>query len=105
MALKKPPRAGRPPQAVMAVGIAFRRVHERRASALQTPSWPDARMDEQHGVRVVKAQVPLSEMFRIRENLFVKTRGPRCLLHEFGSYAEVPRAVADGDRRQESRGN
>ncbi|QPK80996.1 elongation factor G [Schaalia sp. ZJ405] len=52
-------------------------------------------MDEQHGVRVVKAQVPLSEMFGYVGDLRSKTQGRAVYSMEFDSYAEVPRNVAD----------
>ena len=52
-------------------------------------------MDEQHGIRVVKAQVPLSEMFGYVGDLRSKTQGRAVYSMEFDSYAEVPRNVAD----------
>lgn len=52
-------------------------------------------MDEQHGVRVVKASVPLSEMFGYVGDLRSKTQGRAVYSMEFDSYAEVPRNVAD----------
>ncbi|MDC4232160.1 elongation factor G [Actinomyces sp. B33] len=52
-------------------------------------------MDEQHGVRVVKAQVPLSEMFGYIGDLRSKTQGRAVYAMEFDSYAEVPRNVAE----------
>ena len=61
-------------------------------------------MDEQHGVRVVKAQVPLSEMFGYVGDLRSKTQGRAVYSMEFDSYAEVPRAVAD-EIVGKSRGN
>ena len=61
-------------------------------------------MDEQHGVRVVKAQVPLSEMFGYVGDLRSKTQGRAVYSMEFDSYAEVPRAVAE-EVIGKSRGN
>ncbi|QWW19269.1 elongation factor G [Schaalia sp. 19OD2882] len=52
-------------------------------------------MDEQHGVRVVRAQVPLSEMFGYVGDLRSKTQGRAVYSMQFDSYAEVPRNVAD----------
>ncbi len=52
-------------------------------------------MDEQHGVRVVRAQVPLSEMFGYIGDLRTKTQGRAVYSMQFDSYAEVPRNVAD----------
>ena len=52
-------------------------------------------MDEQHGVRVVKAQVPLSEMFGYVGDLRSKTQGRAVYSMAFDSYAEVPKNVAD----------
>ena len=52
-------------------------------------------MDEQHGVRVVRAQVPLSEMFGYIGDLRSKTQGRAVYSMQFDSYAEVPRNVAD----------
>ncbi len=52
-------------------------------------------MDDAHGVRVVKAQVPLSEMFGYVGDLRSKTQGRAVYSMQFDSYAEVPRAVAE----------
>ena len=52
-------------------------------------------MDEQHGVRVVRAHVPLSEMFGYVGDLRSKTQGRAVYSMQFDSYAEVPRNVAD----------
>ena len=52
-------------------------------------------MDEQHGVRVVRAQVPLSEMFGYIGDLRSKTQGRAVYSMQFDSYAEVLRNVAD----------
>lgn len=52
-------------------------------------------MDEQHGVRVVRALVPLSEMFGYVGDLRSKTQGRAVYSMQFDSYAEVPKAVAE----------
>ena len=52
-------------------------------------------MDEQHGVRVVRATVPLSEMFGYVGDLRGKTQGRAVYTMQFDSYAEVPRNVAE----------
>lgn len=52
-------------------------------------------MDEQHGVRVVRALVPLSEMFGYVGDLRSKTQGRAVYSMQFNSYAEVPKAVAE----------
>ena len=52
-------------------------------------------MDEQHGVRVVRAHVPLSEMFGYVGDLRSKTQGRAVYSMQFDSYAEVPRNVAE----------
>ena len=52
-------------------------------------------MDEQHGVRVVRALVPLSEMFGYVGDLRSKTQGRAVYSMQFDSYAEVPKAVSD----------
>ncbi|NLE98724.1 MAG: elongation factor G [Propionibacterium sp.] len=52
-------------------------------------------MDEEHGNRVVKALVPLSEMFGYVGDLRSKTSGQATYSMEFDSYAETPRAVSD----------
>ncbi len=52
-------------------------------------------MDEQAGTRVVKATVPLSEMFGYVGDLRSKTQGRASYTMQFDSYAEVPRNVAD----------
>ncbi|MCI1641379.1 MAG: elongation factor G [Actinomyces sp.] len=52
-------------------------------------------MDEQHGVRVVRANVPLSEMFGYVGDLRSKTQGRAVYTMQFDSYAEVPRNVAE----------
>ena len=52
-------------------------------------------MDEQQGVRVVRATVPLSEMFGYIGDLRSKTQGRAVYSMQFDSYAEVPKAVAE----------
>ncbi len=51
-------------------------------------------MDERSGVRVVKALVPLSEMFGYVGDLRSKTQGRASYSMQFDSYAEVPGNVA-----------
>jgi elongation factor G len=52
-------------------------------------------MDEVAGSRVVRAQVPLSEMFGYVGDLRGRTQGRASYSMEFDSYAEVPRNVAE----------
>jgi elongation factor G len=52
-------------------------------------------MEERGGVRVVKALVPLSEMFGYVGDLRSKTQGRAVYSMQFDSYAEVPRNVAE----------
>ncbi|MGO1385113.1 MAG: elongation factor G, partial [Arachnia sp.] len=52
-------------------------------------------MDEAHGNRVVKAIVPLSEMFGYVGDLRSKTSGQANYSMEFDSYAETPRSVSE----------
>ena len=52
-------------------------------------------MDEAAGVRVVRALVPLSEMFGYVGDLRSKTQGRAVYSMQFDSYAEVPRNVAE----------
>ncbi len=52
-------------------------------------------MDEQHGNRVVRALVPLSEMFGYVGDLRSKTSGQASYSMEFDSYAETPKNIAD----------
>jgi len=51
-------------------------------------------MDERGGARVVKALVPLSEMFGYVGDLRSKTQGRASYTMQFDSYAEVPGNVA-----------
>jgi elongation factor G len=52
-------------------------------------------MDERAGARVVRANVPLSEMFGYVGDLRSKTQGRAAYSMQFDSYAEVPRNVAE----------
>ena len=52
-------------------------------------------MDERTGSRVIKALVPLSEMFGYVGDLRSRTQGRASYTMQFDSYAEVPRNVAD----------
>ena len=66
-----------------------------------TAAHPDPRrgqiqsMEDAAGVKVVRAHVPLSEMFGYIGDLRSKTSGRAVYSMEFESYAEVPKAVAD----------
>ncbi|WP_261624097.1 elongation factor G [Nesterenkonia marinintestina] len=52
-------------------------------------------MDDAAGVKVVKAGVPLSEMFGYIGELRSRTQGRAVFTMSFDSYAEVPKAVSD----------
>ncbi|MGI5189483.1 elongation factor G [Promicromonospora sp. CA-289599] len=52
-------------------------------------------MEDATGVKVVRAQVPLSEMFGYIGDLRSKTQGRAVYSMQFDSYAEVPKAVAE----------
>jgi len=52
-------------------------------------------MEERFGSRVVKALVPLSEMFGYVGDLRSKTQGRASYSMQFDSYAEVPRNIAE----------
>ncbi len=52
-------------------------------------------MEERAGARIVKALVPLSEMFGYVGDLRSKTQGRANYSMVFDSYAEVPTNVAD----------
>jgi elongation factor G len=52
-------------------------------------------MEEAHGNRVVKALVPLSEMFGYVGDLRSKTSGQASYSMEFDSYGETPKSVAE----------
>jgi elongation factor G len=51
-------------------------------------------MEERSGVRVVKANVPLSEMFGYVGDLRSRTQGRADYSMQFDSYAEVPPSIA-----------
>ncbi|MFT8396437.1 elongation factor G [Propionibacterium sp.] len=52
-------------------------------------------MVEEHGNKVVRALVPLSEMFGYVGDLRSKTSGQASYTMEFDSYAEVPKSIAE----------
>lgn len=52
-------------------------------------------MEDGSGIKIVRALVPLSEMFGYIGDLRSKTSGRAVYSMEFDSYSEVPRAVAD----------
>ncbi|GFZ78828.1 elongation factor G [Nesterenkonia alkaliphila] len=52
-------------------------------------------MEDASGVKVVKAAVPLSEMFGYIGELRSRTQGRAVFTMSFDSYAEVPKAVSD----------
>lgn len=52
-------------------------------------------MEDASGVKVVRANVPLSEMFGYIGDLRSKTSGRAVYSMQFDSYSEVPKAVAD----------
>ena len=52
-------------------------------------------MEDASGVKVIRANVPLSEMFGYIGDLRSKTSGRAVYSMQFDSYAEVPKAVAD----------
>ena len=52
-------------------------------------------MEEQHGNQIVRALVPLSEMFGYVGDLRSKTSGQASYSMEFDSYGECPKSVAD----------
>ena len=52
-------------------------------------------MDEVHGNKVVRAAVPLSEMFGYVGDLRSKTSGQASYTMEFDSYGEVPKNISD----------
>ncbi len=51
-------------------------------------------MDERGGARVIRAVVPLSEMFGYVGDLRSKTQGRASYTMQFDSYAEVPGNLA-----------
>ncbi|MGO1594410.1 MAG: elongation factor G, partial [Ancrocorticia sp.] len=52
-------------------------------------------MEDAHGVKIVRSNVPLSEMFGYVGDLRSKTQGRAVYTMQFDSYAEVPKAVAE----------
>jgi elongation factor G len=52
-------------------------------------------MDQRGGDRIVKAQVPLAEMFGYATELRSRTQGRATYTMQFASYQEVPRSIAD----------
>jgi elongation factor G len=52
-------------------------------------------MEEATGVKVIRALVPLSEMFGYVGDLRSKTSGRAVYSMTFDTYSEVPKAVAD----------
>jgi elongation factor G len=52
-------------------------------------------MEDATGVKVIRATVPLSEMFGYVGDLRSKTQGRAVYSMQFDSYAEVPRNVAE----------
>ncbi|QXQ09284.1 elongation factor G [Paeniglutamicibacter sp. Y32M11] len=62
-----------------------------------------ASMEDAAGVKVIRATVPLSEMFGYIGDLRSKTQGRAVYSMTFSSYSEVPKAVAD-EIIQKSRG-
>ncbi len=52
-------------------------------------------MEDATGVKIVRANVPLSEMFGYVGDLRSKTQGRAVYSMQFDSYSEVPKAVAD----------
>ncbi|RAX49766.1 elongation factor G [Arthrobacter sp. AQ5-05] len=62
-----------------------------------------ASMEDAAGVKVIRATVPLSEMFGYIGDLRSKTQGRAVYSMTFSSYAEVPKAVAE-EIIQKSRG-
>jgi elongation factor G len=52
-------------------------------------------MEERSGARVVRALVPLSEMFGYVGDLRSKTSGQANYSMEFHAYAETPKSISD----------
>jgi elongation factor G len=52
-------------------------------------------MDQRGSDRIVKAQVPLAEMFGYATELRSRTQGRATYTMQFSSYQEVPRSIAD----------
>lgn len=53
-------------------------------------------MDSRHGARIIKAQVPLSEMFGYVTTLRTLSSGRASSTMEFSHYAETPKNIAEG---------
>ena len=53
-------------------------------------------MDERFGARIIRAEVPLSEMFGYATTLRSMSQGRATYSMEFAHYAEAPRNVAEG---------
>ena len=60
-------------------------------------------MEERGGARVVRALVPLSEMFGYVSDLRSKTQGRASYSMQFDSYSEVPHERREGDHREGDR--
>ncbi len=54
-----------------------------------------ASMNDGQGVKVIRAKVPLSEMFGYIGDLSSKTQGRAVFTMQFDSYAEVPRSISE----------
>jgi elongation factor G len=52
-------------------------------------------MEDASGTKIVRANVPLSEMFGYVGDLRSRTQGRAVYSMQFNSYAEVPRQVAE----------
>ena len=59
-------------------------------------------MDEIAGVKVIKAEVPLAEMFGYSTSLRSATQGRATYTMEFKHYSEAPKNIADGIINRES---
>ncbi|MDD3862627.1 MAG: elongation factor G [Clostridia bacterium] len=75
------------------LGTVMGNITSRRGILLGTESLP--------GVQIIKAEVPLSEMFGYATDLRSQTQGRGTFTMEFKKYAEVPRSISEniiGDR-------
>jgi len=52
-------------------------------------------MDQRHGARVIKAQVPLSEMFGYVTTLRTLSSGRAASTMEFSHYSETPKNISE----------
>jgi elongation factor G len=52
-------------------------------------------MDSRHGTQIVRAKVPLANMFGYATELRSMTQGRATYTMHFGEYAEVPRQTAE----------